>query len=568
MVQSTMAYGRVRCPRCERDFGQEVRLLAHLTEEHGVTDHLGLFLELNHGSQHPTCGCSPGCDVRLPWAGWKKGFTSRYARGHNARLDSVYLDPDRQAAFVEKRIEGHRTGRNKAWNAGLTKETDARVAAQATNTSKALVAGYASGSIVDWHQKDPDKAIEANRKQAATKRRLFSSGELVPWNKGLTRETSPQMAAIARAISETMTSDANASARRFKLPELERLLAPVADKFVVLSDLKTYRNRHQLLQLRCLACGSEQQKGLQALLVTPTCFSCHPKESKGQLEVLEFVRSLAPDAVSCDREVIRPKEIDVYVPSRRFGIEYNGLYWHSKPVIDDDKYHQAKADACAAAGIRLLSLFEDEWRDRRPIVEGMIRHRLGSPVEKLHARKLALREIDPIERKRFLSSSHLEGDARCSVAFALVEPSSDRIVAAMSLRRPFHKKHDGWIEVARSACLPGVSVSGWLGRLTLACLRWAGENEKLGLMTYVDGRVGGGSGYRAAGWTLDRSSTGPRFWWTDYVQRWDRFKFKADKARGLTQRDVAAEAGVVQVFGCSNSVWKFPVRRAEVPCAH
>jgi hypothetical protein len=101
--------------------------------------------------------------------------------------------------------------------------------------------------------------------------------------------------------------------------------------------------------------------------------------------------------------------------------------------------------------------------------------------------------------------------------------------------------------------LPGISVRGWIGRLTKESLRYSKYNGYQGLMTYVDSRVGNGDGYTSSEtWKLEKESTGPRFWWTDFENRFNRFKYKADKLNGLSQVKVAMNAGVSEIWGCGN----------------
>jgi len=136
-----MAYERILCPKCELSFGQEVRFYEHLKDAHDVSDPLALYLETFYGNEHPRCMCSSGCDDILSWAGWKRGFTSSYVRGHNAKVDSVYLDKSRQAEFAKKRKEGYASGQYSTWNKGLTKETSEKVAKMSAAISSTLQAG-------------------------------------------------------------------------------------------------------------------------------------------------------------------------------------------------------------------------------------------------------------------------------------------------------------------------------------------------------------------------------------------------------------------------------------------
>lgn len=551
-------YNRLHCPKCDANFGQEVRLLRHLTDVHDIADHLVFYVETHCNDIHPTCSCSSECDVKLHWLGWKKGFVSKYARGHNACVDSVYLNKKRQQEFVAKRIEGYESGRLKVWNDGLTKETDERVATASEKISNTLNEGYASGRIVDWHVLDPEKALIANEKSSETKKRKYASGETKSWNDGLTKKTSPTLEAMSKKISESLGRNPYTAAaiKRFKPDELEAMIFDAAGSiFETITDLNTYRNKRHRMQFRCKTCNCIQEKTIKMLLNAPMCFTCHPRESFAQLEMYEFVKSIAPDALLSDRKAITPKELDIYAPGKRLGIEYDGLYWHSELHKDND-YASYKLSLCKSAGVSFMGIFEDEWRDKRPIVESLIRHRLGVFDDRIGARECIVEEVGVPERRAFMNAHHLDGDAVSSVAFCLRKGD---IIAAMSLRKPFHKsKHEGVYEVARFCTLPNVSVPGALSRLTKHALAWAKSQGAVGLLTYVDQRIGVGHGYINAGFSSSHV-TKPRFWWTDFVHRYDRFSTKADSERGMTQAEVAAEKGVVMIHGCPNVVLRCSV---------
>ena len=204
-----------------------------------------------------------------------------------------------------------------------------------------------------------------------------------------------------------------------------------------------------------------------------------------------------------------------------------------------------------------MTVWEDDWRDRSDIVKCMIKHRLGISTRVLDARKMKVEKMTSKSARAFFDANHLDGHTPAKVTYGLIDQNGEH-VAMMSLRRPFHKRLGvESFEVGRSACALGVVVRGWAGKLSRALHDHAVKEGKRSLITYVDGRVGDGSGYKASGWTLLKPSTGLRFWWTDYKDRYDRFKYKVDSSRGLTQRQVADEAGVVPIFGCSNSLWSY-----------
>ncbi len=423
---------RVTCPKCQFTTAQEAKLNMHLLAVHGVaeTSLEQLFLDTNN-MQPQLCEC--GCKDKVAWNGWKKGYTSRYLRGHNALLTSVYSDKTKSAELAAARKASYESGRV-AWNKGLSKSSDDRVARQ------------------------------GNRARSAQRAALQTSP----------RKLKPQ---------------------------------PVAAALV--------QNSYPLRE-----------------------------------EVLEFVQTLDSKAESSTPSTIVASKTQTSGLVIELIKLVEGTKETKRSIIANDMTVLAEP-----FGDVLFRVYEDDWRDRKEIVKGMIRHRMGVYNERFDARKLKVVQLPPGIARGFFDSNHIDGYAPSKVTFALVD-DNDRVLAASSLRRPFHKSHGDVLEVARSASLQGVVVRGWLGRLTKALATYARALGKKSIMTYVDSRVGAGVGYERSGWKLVKRDTGARFWWTDGVNRFDRFRYKADKLTNRSQNEVAAAAGVVQLFGSGNSLWK------------
>jgi len=317
-------------------------------------------------------------------------------------------------------------------------------------------------------------------------------------------------------------------------------------------SVEGYKNIYSTsVNVHCATCAWTSKITL-ALAMGDRCPSCDASGSKAQSELLSWIESLGYVAKSNVVGIVGGRQqIDIFVPEKMLGIEYNGLYWHSEQAGRDSFYHARKTARCTALGIRLMHVFEDDWRDRRPIVESLIRHRLGLTPRKVSARECELRALSAKERRAFFEANHLDGDVAANECLGLV--LSGEVVMALSLRKPFHRAHSDRLEVARSCPALDTVVRGGLSRLIKAALTRAKEQSRAGLITYVDGRIGDGAGYIKAG-LRKTGETPPRFWWTDFDRRFNRFKFKANAAEGLSEREVAAQAGVVKVWGCSNVV--------------
>lgn len=102
------------------------------------------------------------------------------------------------------------------------------------------------------------------------------------------------------------------------------------------------------------------------------CPACHV--SRGQGEVYEAIRSMysGPIIVN-DRKAIKPREIDIYMPELKLGIEYHGEYWHPGDGIREaDKIMYA-----AEQGIRIIEVWETLWKQKRQLTLASLRSELS-----------------------------------------------------------------------------------------------------------------------------------------------------------------------------------------------
>jgi hypothetical protein len=92
--------------------------------------------------------------------------------------------------------------------------------------------------------------------------------------------------------------------------------------------------------------------------------------SMGQLEIYELIKSLGIECELSNRKVIRPYELDIWIPKGKLAIEFNGLYWHAKS--ESNRKHKTKGSMCRELGIRLLVIWEDEWKNDRDRIKDII----------------------------------------------------------------------------------------------------------------------------------------------------------------------------------------------------
>jgi hypothetical protein len=325
--------------------------------------------------------------------------------------------------------------------------------------------------------------------------------------------------------------------------------------------IENYKNVYsKSLTVRCL-CGWSDEVSL-AFAKTDNCPKCSPNGSKAQHEIADWIKTLGFVVSRNISGVISQTskfELDIFVPEKLVAIELNGIYWHSEK-FKDANFHQKKTNLSNAVGIKLIHVFDDEWKNKPEIVKSLIMAKLKMLPKTTFARKTKIKQLTNTERKEFFEQNHIDGDVYAENSWGLIDDNNN-VVYAISIRKPFHKSKSHMFEIARCCAKINTNVPGGIGKLLVVVKLHAKSQNITKLLTYVDTRLGGeGVGYEKAGFSKVKKIS-IRFWWTDFKKRYNRFKFKADKKNNLTEKQVAEANGVVKIWGCKNIVYEMDINQ-------
>ena len=291
------------------------------------------------------------------------------------------------------------------------------------------------------------------------------------------------------------------------------------------------------------------------------CPNCSHSTSNPEFEICQLINSLNP--IQNDRKILNGKELDIYIPSKRLAIEYNGLHWHSEKFGKDNNYHLNKLNNCIKKGIKLVQIFEDEWLLKNDICKSKILQICGlNKKPKIYGRKCIVKEIkNKEEAYSFLEKNHIQGKSGFSVGFGAYYEK--QLIAVMTFINTGNNK----FELNRFASDIKYLCIGVGGKLFKYFIR---NYDPIEIKSFADRR-----------WTVDENNiyvklgfkfekyTRPSYTYYNgkfnKMERVHKFNYRKQvlhKKYGLpltmTESEMAYELGSVKIWDCGliKYVWK------------
>lgn len=224
--------------------------------------------------------------------------------------------------------------------------------------------------------------------------------------------------------------------------------------------------------------------------------------------------------ISNDRNVLKPKELDLYFPDNSLAVEFDGDFWHN----DSDKTLQ-KMKACEDKGIRLINIFEHEFDESK--IRSILWSALNvSPQIKYYARRCDLREIENNEYDNFCEENHIQGKASAKIRLGLFY--NDELVQVMSFNKPRFAKNYEW-EMIRECTKNCCAVVGGKEKLFKYFLKAYSPKS---IVSYCDRRYFTGDSYLKLGFKLDHISK-PSYFYVKNEEVLTRYQCQKHKLKAL-----------------------------------
>lgn len=275
--------------------------------------------------------------------------------------------------------------------------------------------------------------------------------------------------------------------------------------------------------------------------------------SVDEQELCDFLRSHGFIVEQSNRDVLKGMELDMLIKDHNLAIEFNGLYWHSENQGKDKTYHYNKWFNAKKAGIQLLQIWEDEWKNNKEQVKTMLLHKLGiNDSMRIYARKTRVDVVSLEDARNFLATNHIQGFAAGSYYYGLYADNSLHAVIILK------KEAGNRLNIVRYAT--NATVVGGFTKLIAYIERTL---KPTAMVTFSDHCVSDGSLYANNGFTIE-SEISPDYRYVIGMKRHHKFGFRLKKFRddpsllwqdGMTERELATLNGIDRIWDAGKTKW-------------
>lgn len=282
-----------------------------------------------------------------------------------------------------------------------------------------------------------------------------------------------------------------------------------------------------------------------------------PKTNKKEEnEIADFLNSQEFSFVS-NYDILNGKEIDLYSEQLKLGIEYCGNYWHCEKYQKDKNYHYNKYKECEKNGVRLITIFSDEWILRKDQVKNFLSSVVGIN-KRVFARKTKAIEVLAKEGQRFMQRHHIQGQKRkAKIYFGLF--LHDEMLGCVSFNS--HHRDSSKFTLDRLCFKEGYTVVGGASKLLKHSLNWCKENNYGNIISWSDNRWSQGNVYKKLGFKL-AGELGPDYSYVEIDKSRNRIgkqsmtKKKMECPEGMTEKERALELGFARIWDCGKKRWE------------
>ena len=300
------------------------------------------------------------------------------------------------------------------------------------------------------------------------------------------------------------------------------------------------------------------------------CHKCYANisQSSPELEIKDIINAMYNGkCIENSRSIIPPLELDLYYPEKNIAIEFNGNYWHDENHKPKD-YHFNKFKLCKDKNIRLVSIYESDWYNKRDNIINLLKN-IFIESKIIYARNCTISKLDYKTKSAFINEYHFYGDSnQGTISYGLFY--NNELVSVMSFgklrgQNKLHSNKDHY-ELVRFVTKDNMRITGGASKLFK---KFISEYHPMYIICYSDNDFFTGETYNKLGFKLKSLGESIDYQWVKGTKALSRYecmttkllekypKYRNINITGSVEDYVMHDLGYSKLYRCGNSIWEY-----------
>lgn len=300
------------------------------------------------------------------------------------------------------------------------------------------------------------------------------------------------------------------------------------------------------------------------------CHKCYANisQSSPELEIKDIINTMYNGiCIENSRSIIPPLELDLYYPEKNIAIEFNGNYWHDENHKPKD-YHFNKFNLCKDKNIRLVSIYESDWFNKRDNIINLLKN-IFIESKVIYARNCAISKLDYKTKSAFINEYHFYGDSnQGTISYGLYY--NNELVSVMSFgklrgQNKLHNNKDHY-ELVRFVTKDNMRIIGGASKLFK---KFISEYQPVYIICYSDNDFFIGETYNKLGFKLKSLGESIDYQWVKGTKALSRYecmtnkllekypKYRNINITGSVEDYIMHDLGYNKLYRCGNSIWEY-----------
>ena len=300
------------------------------------------------------------------------------------------------------------------------------------------------------------------------------------------------------------------------------------------------------------------------------CHKCYANisQSSPEHEIKDIINTMYNGkCIENSRSIIPPLELDLYYPEKNVAVEFNGNYWHDENHKPKD-YHFNKFKLCKDKNIRLVSIYESDWYNKRDSIINLLKN-IFIESKTIYARNCTISKLDYKTKSDFINEYHFYGDSnQGTISYGLYY--NNELVSVMSFgklrgQNKLHNNKDHY-ELVRFVTKDNMRIIGGASKLFK---KFISEYQPVYIICYSDNDFFTGETYNKLGFKLKSLGESIDYQWVKGTKALSRYECMASKLlekynkyrniniEGSIEDYIMHDLGYSKLYRCGNSIWEY-----------